>query len=302
MRRIARREWEELRPGILGHAIKGKKALDKKWKWVVEHKAYFGSAEGHLFDSLRLFALEENEFAEAELDLALRCAEKAEELDHCGGYGKMFDRVFEEIYDGQSYTVYEYTDAAEHGAEPWHDEELGRALRVRKLFTCRWLKNGEREEALLKRMVGHLKAWLDFQYALPANSPEANRSSDTIESHLPDFVQWCVEAGEFEMAKQYCRKHVGRPLSGTPKGWQLTKHPEEVFYLLAVHQSGERDLSQLFPEAIDRYYRWICQQIGRGETGSYVNEDTLGLAYLRAEMMGLATEPRELLRRIREDS
>jgi hypothetical protein len=302
MRPAARREWEERRRGTLKMLAKDKKARDKHWKWVAKHKAYFGSGESHLRDTLELFALGETVFAEAELDLALRCISKAEEVDDCYCYGKRYERVREVIEDGRSFTEYGYVPAADDGVEPWHDEDLGRALRVRMLFTCRWLRGGERDAALLKRMIGHLKAWLDSQYGLPRESPEAQRTGDTTGSHIGDFVQWCVEAEEFELAKEYCRKEAGRPLSGTPDGWAFTKHPEEVFYLLAVHESGERDLSELFPQALDRCYLWICRQIGRGEIGYHVDEDNLGLAYLRAERMGLPTEPRGLLRRIREDS
>jgi len=302
MRPVAKREWEEQRKGMLRRLADEQKAQDEDWKRIVKEKAYFGSAQWHVFDALSLFALEERDLAEAELEFALRCLEKAEEIDDCYWYGKMYDRVYEETFAGMPYIAYAYGAAADDSAEPWHDEELGRALRVRMLFTCRWLKNGEREEALLERMIGHLRNWLDFQFGLPKDSSEARRSYNRPEMFLPEFVQWCVETGEFDLAKEYFRKHSGRRLPIPPVGWRFTKRAEDVLFLLAVHQSGERDLSQLFPEALDRCYRWTCRQIGRGEVGYLVDEDTLGLAYLRAQMLGLPTEPRELLRRIREDS
>ncbi len=302
MRPATRREWEERRKGTLRELIKDPKERDKEWKRIVKDKCFFGSGSWHVGDVLELFALQEDDFAEQELDFALRCIEKAEEVDDCYSYGEMYDKVYEEIVDGRSFTASALVHAADDGAEPWHDEDLGRALRARMLFTCRWLKKGKREKRLLKRMVKRLKAWLDFQYALPPDSPEANRQYDTIEGHLPKFVQWCVEAGEFDLAKTYCRKHAGRELSGTPVDWQFTRKVEDVLYLLAVHQSGERDLSKLFPEAMDRCYKWFCREVGKDFGEHNLDENTLGIAYLRAEMMGLPTEPRELLRKIREDS
>ncbi|NIM07534.1 MAG: hypothetical protein GTO55_12160 [Armatimonadetes bacterium] len=301
MRPATRKQWEEERQGILRMLPKDAEERGRDWRRVVRTNSYLGSGTSLLYNAMRLYALEESDSADEELTFALRCLEKAEEMDDCGGYGKMRDCVREEMIEGRSFTAYQY-GPVEGDAEPWHDEDLGRALRARMLFTCRWLKKGKREKRLLKQTVKRMKAWLDFQYALPPDSPEANRHHDTIEGHLPIFVQWCVEAGEFELAKTYCRKHAGRELSGTPVGWQFTRKVEEVLYLLAVHQSGERTLSELFPEAMDKCYLWTCRQIGRGEVGFHVDEESLGLAYLRAEMMGFSTEPRELLRKIREDS
>jgi hypothetical protein len=302
MKADSKKEWALLRKGILELWERPGEKLEEEWAEAGEHTAYFGYAESHLWDALVLFALEENELAERLLDFSLRCLEKAEEIDDCNGYGERYERVEERTENGQSYTSFAFTNAADDGAEPFQDEELGRAMRTRMLFTCRWLKTGHRDEALLKRMVGHLRAWLDIQAALPPDSREAQRTWDPPRVHIPQFTQWCVEEGEYELGKKYCRKYAGRDLSGTPVDWRFTRNEAEVFYLLAVHLSGERDLSQLFPEALDKHYRFICRKIGIGASSYHVNEDTLGLAYLRAEKMGLGTEARELLRRIREDS
>jgi hypothetical protein len=293
--------WEESRKGIIELMLLEKdRATD--WQKAIERKAFFGRGSRHLKDALELFALEENELAESKLDYTLRCLEKAEEIDDCYYYGERFESVKEEIINGRSFTSYCYTPAAEDGVEPWHDEDLGRALRVRMLFTARWLKTGERDQALLLKTINHLKDWLDMSYALPPDSAQAKRTGNTTGSFIKRFVQWCVEAKEYELGKEYCKKEAGRPLTGTPEGWKFIERLETVFYLLAVHESGERDLSQLFPEALDRYYKWHCRKIGSGYITFHADEDFLGIAYMRAERMGLGTEARELLRRIREDS
>jgi len=302
MRKKAEQEWELFRKGILRMIPKDEKAREEDWNWTVEHKAYYGSGDSHLGDCFKLFALREDEIAEVELELALRCLEKADELDDCYMYGKMYEQIRDIVVNGKSFTSQRYTQAKDDGVEPWHDEDLGRALRVRMLFTARWLKSGTRDQALLLRAINYLKMWLDMSYALPPDSPQAKRTSDTTGGHIAKFTQWCVEAKEYELAKEYCRKEVKDPLNEIPEGWNFTKKRGAVMYLQAAHESGERDLSQLFPEALDRCYRWICRQIGNGVLWYHCDEELLGLAYMRAERMGLGTEARELLRRIREDS
>lgn len=302
MRRGSAEYWGRLHKGLLELVAKTEEEQASRWNSVVEDRIYFGAGMGHLHDAQLLFALGEMAYAEQELAMATRCLEKAIEVDDLYWYGKMYDRIAEEVFDGRTYTVSTYADAQEDGVEPWHDEELGRAMRAEMLFACRWLKEGIRDLALLRQALQHMKAWFNYQSALPQDSPEANRQVGTIEGHLPEFLQWCVEIGDFELAKGYSREYVGRPLSGTPVGWKFTRDAEAVYYLLAVHLSGERDLSQLFPEAIDRCYRWTCRQIGQAALDYTLDDHTLLLAFRRAQMLGLPTEPRELLRRIREDS
>lgn len=302
MRRRSQREWEMQRQGILSRFPVADKELAEEWAWTIEHQAYFGSGEPTLQDALRLFALEETETAERALDFALKCLEKAQQVDDCSIYGKWYERVREITIEGEPFTQYAYLDAATDGAEPWHDKDLGRALRTRRLFTCRWLKYGVREDALLKEMVVRLRNWLDFQYALPPDSPEAKRTYDTTRHHLPEFIQWCVEAGEFALVKDYYPGPAQRPLTSPSGHWRFTRRIDEVLYLWALHRSEEISSTSIFPEAIDRCYYYVCKEIGK-EWGDYLlNPDTLGLAYLRAQMLGLPTEPRELLRRIRDDS
>ncbi len=302
MRSAARKAWEEERRGLLRWLAIDPKTLQEEWQRAEETGTYYSHGWVHLHDALKLFALEENVLAEKELDFASRFIEEADKRDDCSTYGKRYDLIYEKEIAGKVVTMSAERDAAADGKEPWHDEDLGRALRTRMLLTCRWLKSGVREESLLKQIVAYMKAWLDFQYALPPDSPEANRTWDTTDVQLPKFVQWCVEAREYELDKEYFSKHSRHRLPIPPVNWNFTRQADDVSFLLAVHECGEQDLSQLFPEAMNRLYLWTCRQIMRGAVGYYVNEETLSLAYLRAKVMGLGTAPRELLKGIREDS
>lgn len=301
MRAAAKRMWEARREGFLRSALAVRKTASEEWVRVVKKGAYFGYGEGHLNDALMFFWLAEDSIAEAELDFALQCLEAAEATDDCGGHGKMGESVSETVMIDQPATVYSF-GPVEDKRQAWHDEDLGRGFRARALFTCRWLKHGIREEALLRLAVDRTKAWFDFQLGLPKESPEAQRVWDTPRHNLPIFLQLCAEVGDFELLQSYYRRVSHRKLVIPPTNLRFTRSVAEVLYLLALHRTGEVNLEELLPTAMEKCYSFVCREVGREMGAYYLGEDALGLAYLRAQMLGLSTEPRELLRRIKEDS
>jgi hypothetical protein len=304
MRASAKAHWESLRAGKLKWLVNPQDQPAAQWPKAVKSGSYFGYGTSSQHDALVLFALEENSYAENELDFAIKCLGKAEEVDDCYSYGEMRDFVYDEYIEEleQTYTTYTYQKAAEKGVEPWHDKDLGRALRARELFTCRWLKTGQRDDALLRLAAERLRKWLDFQYGLPEDDPERQRISDRPDKYVKHYLLWQNELGEYELAKQFCRNYADSPLRYTPKTIKFVKTAERLLYFLAVYLSSEWDVSDFFPEALDRYYWRLCRKIGRGEEEFFLSEYALGIAHLRAQVQGLNTEPQELLRKIRLDS
>lgn len=297
MRKRAREDWEQTRVGALDTIDYEHEIGRDPWEEAKEKRCFFWRASLELYHALVLFAVGEDRVAQERLGIALKCAQEAERVDDTHKYGKIRDEHFVEEEMGMVLSGVKQVFVPEAGGEAWHDEKLGRALRNHMLHTARWLATGERDPEIWRRMLSHYQTWLDFQLALPKDSPEANRGFDHPRSHLPRFVCACVVGGEYELAKQYYRKR-GELLEAPPVRRKFKQDRAQVLWLLAMHETGECRMEEVVREALDEHYRKMC----RDTVDWFLDNNDLDFAYVRAKFLGLPVEPRGLLRQMAEDS
>jgi len=297
----AQEHWQRSADWIV-KAYTGKFAPPIQRKEAAEDGSYLGRADTTGYKALVMLALE-HPLGEELLELVVEFLEEAEKRDDCWFYGKWGEVISEEEILGQTFTNISY-GVPEDGSEPFHDEELGRALRARYLFVFRWIESGERDLEILNLGIERMRSWIDLQFNLPKGSPEKKRNFDGPTVHFHRLMLWALEGERYDMALDYYRKYV-KPeyqLSLPPVEWWKIADQEHLYYLMAAHASGAADLSSFLTELTEAHYRRRIADVIEGEWNNHLDNSLLGLAYLRAKMAGAPTNPRQLLVGIRQES